>query len=151
MLLNNYLKLKEETLLPILLIIFSFLVRVPVVIFFGDATIENEWEPLLYNLINHKTLSFEKFDDFLLPNLLMAPLYSYYLYIFSFFDLEGESFILLILLSQVVLASISVAVFYKINKLFFSKKISFYSSLLFSLLPILVMWPNSLLHFNISK
>ena len=136
MLLNNYFKIKEKTLLPVLLILFSLLIRLPVVIFFGDVTIENEWEPLLYNLINHKTLSFEKFGDFLLPNLLMAPLYSYYLYIFSFFDLKGESFILLILLSQTVLASISVGFFYKINKFFFSQKISFYSSLLFSLFPI---------------
>ena len=136
MLLNKYLKLNEETSLLIFLIIFSFVVRVPVVLFFGDATVENEWEPLLYNLINHKTLSFEKFDDFLLPNLLMAPLYSYYLYVFSFFNLESESFILLILLSQTILASISVGVFYKINKIFFSKKISFYSSLVFSLFPI---------------
>ena len=136
MLLNKYLKLNEETSLLIFLIIFSFVVRVPVVLFFGDATVENEWEPLLYNLINHKTLSFEKFDDFLLPNLLMAPLYSYYLYVFSFFNLESESFILLILLSQTILASISVGVFYKINKIFFSKKIGFYSSLVFSLFPI---------------
>tara|TARA_B100001167_G_scaffold167837_1_gene117330 strand:- start:244 stop:1458 length:1215 start_codon:yes stop_codon:yes gene_type:complete len=136
MLLNNYLRLREETLLPVLLIIFSFLVRIPIIIIFGDPTIENEWEPLLYNLINHKTLSFEQFDSFLLPNLLMPPLYAYYLYIFSFFNLEDQNFILLILFSQIVLASISVGVFYKINKLFFSKKISFYSSLLFSLFPI---------------
>ena len=41
-----------------------------------------------------------------------------------------------ILLSQVLLSSISVAVFYKLNKIFFSQKISFYSSLLFSLFPL---------------
>ena len=35
MLLNNYLKLKQENLLLILLIIFSFLIRVPVIIFLG--------------------------------------------------------------------------------------------------------------------
>ena len=58
MLLDNYLKLKQETLLLILLIIFSFLVRIPIIIIFGDAAIENEWEPLLYNLVEHKTLSF---------------------------------------------------------------------------------------------
>ena len=121
MLLNNYLRLREETLLPVLLIIFSFLVRIPIIIIFGDPTIENEWEPLLYNLINHKTLSFEQFDSFLLPNLLLPPLYAYYLYIFSFFNLEDQNFILLILFSQIVLASISVSVFYKINKLFFLK------------------------------
>ena len=136
MFLNNYLKLKQETLLLILLIVFSFLVRIPIIIILGDATIENEWESLLYNLITHKTLSFEQFDSFLLPNLLMPPLYAYYLYIFSFFDLENQNFVLLILFSQTALAAISVGVFYKINKLFFSQKISFYSSLLFSLFPI---------------
>ena len=81
MLLNNYLKLKQETLLLILLIVFSFLVRIPIVIILGDTTIENEWESLLHNLVNHKALSFEQFDNFLLPNLLMPPLFAYYLYI----------------------------------------------------------------------
>ena len=58
------------------------------------------------------------------------------LYIFSFIGLEDQNYILLILSSQVLLASISVAVFYKINKIFFSKKMSFYSSLLFSVIPL---------------
>ena len=136
MLLNNYLKLKQETLLLILLFIFSFFVRIPIIIFLGDTSVENEWEFLLYNLVNHKTLSFEEFDGFLLPNLLMPPLYAYYLYILSFFNLENQNFILLILFSQVLLASISVLIFYKINKFFFSQKISFYSSMLFSLFPL---------------
>ena len=134
--LNNYLKLRQETLLLILLVLFSLLIRVPVILITGDTTIENEWDPLLYNLINHKLLSLQEFDNFLLPNLLMPPLYAYYLYAFSFFNLEVQDFILLILFSQIVLASISVGVFYKINKLFFSQRISFYSSLLFSLFPI---------------
>ena len=136
MLLNNYLKLKQETLLLILLFIFSFFVRIPIIIFLGDTSVENEWEFLLYNLVNHNTLSFEEFDGFLLPNLLMPPLYAYYLYILSFFNLENQNFILLILFSQVLLASISVLIFYKINKFFFSQKISFYSSMLFSLFPL---------------
>ena len=138
MLLNNYLKLKQETLLLILLFIFSFFVRIPIIIFLGDTSVENEWEFLLYNLVNHKTLSFEEFDGFLLPNLLMPPLYAYYLYILSFFNLENQNFILLILFSQVLLASISVLIFYKINKFFFSQKISFYSSMLFSLFPLYI-------------
>ena len=138
MLLNNYLKLKQETLLLILLFIFSFFVRIPIIIFLGDTSVENEWEFLLYNLVNHNTLSFEEFDGFLLPNLLMPPLYAYYLYILSFFNLENQNFILLILFSQVLLASISVLIFYKINKFFFSQKISFYSSMLFSLFPLYI-------------
>ena len=66
----------------------------------------------------------------------MPPLYAYYIYIFSFFGLESQNYVLLVLFSQVLLASISVAVFYKINTLFFSKKLSFYSSLLYSLFPL---------------
>ena len=85
MLLNNYLRLREKTLLPVLLIIFSFLVRIPIIIIFGDPTIENEWEPLLYNLVNHKTLSLQNFGEFLLPNLWLPPLYAYYLYLLSNF------------------------------------------------------------------
>ena len=42
----------------------------------------------------------------------------------------------MVLFSQILLASISVAVFYKLNRNFFSQKISFYSSLLFSIFPL---------------
>ena len=145
--LNNFLEFKKkETLVLILLFLFSFLVRIPVIIILGDTVIENEWNWLLYNLINHKVLSLGEyaavgqgtitFDGFLLPNLWMPPLYAYYLYVFSFFNLENQSFVLLILFSQILLASVSVGIFYKINSLFFSQKISFYSSLLFSIFPI---------------
>ena len=55
---NNFLELKKrETLLVILLFLFSFLARIPIIIIFGDSGIENEWSWLLYNLINHKVLS----------------------------------------------------------------------------------------------
>ena len=145
--LNNFLEFKKkETLVLILLFLFSFLARIPVIIILGDTVIENEWNWLLYNLINHKVLSLGEsavaapgtitFDGFLLPNLWMPPLYAYYLYVFSFFNLENQSFVLLILFSQILLASVSVSIFYKINKLFFSQKISFYSSFIFSIFPI---------------
>ena len=137
MLLDNFLKLsKQDTLLLIFLISFSFLVRIPIILILGDVTLENEWGRLLHNLINYKTLSLESFGSFLLPNLQMPPLYAYYLYVFSFFKLGDQNFIILILFSQILLASVSVVVFYKINKRFFSQKVSFYSSLLFSLFPI---------------
>ena len=125
--LNNFLEFKKrETLLLILLFLFSFFARIPIIIIFGDAGIENEWNWLLYNLINHKVLSLGEyaavgqgtitFDGFLLPNLWMPPLYAYYLYVFSFFNLENQNFVLLILFSQILLASVSVSIFYKTNK-----------------------------------
>ena len=137
MYLNDYQHLKnKETYLLIVLFLFSFLIRIPIIFIFGDTSIENEWGILVHNLIIHGQLVYERFDEFLLPNLWMPPLYAYYIYIFSFFGLESQNYVLLVLFSQVLLASISVAVFYKINTLFFSKKLSFYSSLLYSLFPL---------------
>ena len=131
MFLYNYLKFKnnKETLIIIVLFFFSLFARIPVILILGDVTLDNEWGTLLYNLINHNTLSLQKFDEFLLPNLWLPPLYAYYLYLLSFLNFENQDFVLLVLLSQVILASISVVIFYKLNKFFFSKKISTYSSL----------------------
>ena len=139
MYLNNYQYLKrKETFVVILLVLFSAAVRIPIILIFGDTNLENEWGILVNNLITHGTLALKNFDGFLLPNLWMPPLYAYYIYLFSFFNLENQNFILLILSSQILLASISVGIFYKINKLFFSEKISLFGSLLFSLFPLYV-------------
>jgi 4-amino-4-deoxy-L-arabinose transferase-like glycosyltransferase len=141
MFLNNYHHLKKKEIYAIILLVtFSFFARIPVIIIFGDTSLDNEWGVLVNNLIEHGTLAIDYLNrnllKYLLPNVLMPPLYAYYLYFFSIFNLEGQNYINLILLSQIILASISVIVFYKINKLFFSQKISFYSSLLFSLFPL---------------
>ena len=137
MYLNNYQYLeKKETFKIILLFLVSVAIRIPVILFFGDTYLENEWGILHYNLTEHGTLAIKNFDGYLLPNLWMPPLYAYYIYFFSFFKLEHQNFITLILFSQVLLASISVIIFYKINKLFFSNKISLFNALLFSLFPL---------------
>ena len=140
MFLNSYHQIKSKEIYVLtFLILFSAFIRIPVILIYGDSNLEHEWELLVNNLIEHGQLVYEIFDNgMLLPNLWMPPLYAYYLYCFSFFGLEDQNYIRLILLSQVLLASISVAVFYKINKLFFSKKISFYNSVLFSVFPIYV-------------
>ncbi len=140
MFLNSYHQIKSKEIYVLtFLILFSAFIRIPVILIYGDSNLEHEWELLVNNLIEHGQLVYEIFDNgMLLPNLWMPPLYAYYLYCFLFFGLEDQNYIRLILLSQVLLASISVAVFYKINKLFFSQKISFYNSVLFSIFPIYV-------------
>ena len=141
MYLNNYQYLKnKETVKLVLLILFSLLIRIPVILIFGDSSLEHEWAVLVNNLIINKTLAFyyldPALDKFLLPSIWMPPLYAYYLYFFSFFNLEQQQYIQLILSSQIFLSLLSVAIFYKINKLFFSQRISFFGSLLFSLFPL---------------
>ena len=133
---NKIFKNKKEILGLFFLILISILIRIPVIILIGDRSLEHEWDALVNNLINHGTLALISFDEFLLPSVFMPPLYSYYLYFLSLFNFTEQNYIQLVLSSQILLSSISVAIFYKINKLFFSSKISFYSSLLFSLFPL---------------
>tara|TARA_B100001123_G_C15204475_1_gene984695 strand:- start:70 stop:1308 length:1239 start_codon:yes stop_codon:yes gene_type:complete len=136
---NQYLK-NSETVTIVFLILLSIFIRIPAVLLFGDKTLEYEWEVLVSNLISHNILAFDynnpSFNKYLFPNLLMPPLYAYYLYFLSIFGFQEQNYIFLVLCSQIFLASISVAVFYKINKIFFSKKICFYSTILFSIFPL---------------
>ena len=138
MFLKNYHYLKKKKVLALIfLFLLSFISRIPVIFMYGDEGLDHEWKFLVYNLVEHSQLVYQTFDNgFLLPNLWMPPLYAYYLYLFTFLNLETQSFILLILISQILLASISIIFFYKINKFFFSEKISFLSSLIFSIFPL---------------
>tara|TARA_Y100000590_G_scaffold175838_1_gene200922 strand:- start:4287 stop:5531 length:1245 start_codon:yes stop_codon:yes gene_type:complete len=134
---NSYHHLKKkEIYLLTFIILFSVVIRIPVIFTYGDLRIENEWGYLYNNLVTHGQLVYENLDGFLLPNLWMPPLYAYYIYFFSFFTSEEATVTLLVLYSQIFLSSLSVVIFYKLNEFFFSKKISFYSALLFSIFPI---------------
>tara|TARA_Y100000590_G_scaffold18275_1_gene21800 strand:+ start:64263 stop:65504 length:1242 start_codon:yes stop_codon:yes gene_type:complete len=138
MFITNYHYLKnKEIYIIVFLFLFSFFSRIPVILLFGDTSLEYEWVFLVSNLIEHGKLVYQTLDNgFLLPNLWMPPLYAYYLYLFSFFNLENSHYILIILFSQSILASISIIFFYKINKIFFSKEISVLSSIIFSAFPL---------------
>ena len=151
MFLNKYnLTNNKEIYTLILLILFSIFIRIPIVAIYGDGGLHNEWNTLVRNLVEYKQLGwincqfayyttkvcFE--EGVLLPNLWMPPLYAYYLYFFKFLNLSEQNYILFILSSQIFIGAISVAVFYKINKIFFSNKLSLYSSLLFSIFPLYI-------------
>jgi len=132
------------------LILLALVVRLPAIFIFGDTELQFEWKFLVDNLIEYKQLAWKncEFDysgttlclekGFLLPNLWMPPLYAYYLYLFSFLSSSEQVYIQLVLLSQAAFATISIVLFYKLNKNFFSKNLSFFSSLLFSFFPLYV-------------
>ena len=137
MYLHNYQHSKyKETYLLIFLFLFSFLIRIPGIFIFGDTNLENEWRILVNNLTDHGTLSLTNFGDFFVPNLFMPPLYAFYLYFFKIFNFDNELYIQVVLFSQTILSSFSVVIFYIINRLFFSKKISIFGTLIFSVLPL---------------
>jgi len=131
----------KETYLLIFLFLFSFLIRIPSIFILGDSSLENEWEFLVKHLIDHGKLYsifpyLLGFGDFLVPNVFMPPLYAFYLYFFKVFGFTNEIYILTILFSQSILSSLSVVIFYIINKSFFSGKINILGTLIFSLFPI---------------
>ena len=147
---NNYQNLKnKEAYLLIFLFLFSFLIRIPSIFIFGDTSLENEWKLLvnylteyrklysiLPSLINSTSLPPLTFDDFFVANVFMPPLYAFYLYFFKLINFTKEIYILIILFSQSILSSLSVVIFYIINKNFFSSKISLLGALIFLLFPI---------------
>ena len=54
MYLNNYqLPIKKETLTLIFLFLFSVLIRIPIILIYGDTSLENEWEVIVKNLKIH--------------------------------------------------------------------------------------------------
>ena len=73
MFLHNCHQIKNKDIYVILfLILFSIVVRLPVVLMFGDTNIENEWGNLYENLVIHGKLIYEDFGEVLLPNLWMG-------------------------------------------------------------------------------
>ena len=137
MYLNNYQLLKnKETNLLIFLFLFSFFIRIPAIFVLGDINLENEWFFLANNLFNQGKLSMINFGDFFVPNLFMPPLYVYYLYFFKIFNLDNDTYIQLVLFSQIILSSFSIIIFYFISKFFFTKNISLFGALIFSIFPL---------------
>ncbi len=132
------------------LIFLTLIVRLPAIFVFGDTDLQFEWKFLVENLIEHKQLAWKNCEfDYsgtklclekgeLLPNLWMPPLYAYYLYAFSFLGSSEQGYIQLVLLSQAVFATVSIVLFYKLNKIFFSKNLSFFSSIILSFFPLYV-------------
>ena len=131
----QYLKSKE-TILLFFLFLFSFLIRVPAIYIFGDTNLENEWGIIVNNLSNHGKFSQVNFGDFFVPNLQMPPLYAFYLFFFKIFNFTEAIYIKSVLFSQIIISSFSVIIFYLINKIFFSKRISILGTIIFSLFPI---------------
>ena len=134
MFLNKYHHLKNKEInILIFLFLFSILIRIPAIVMFGDQSLENEWKDIVNNLIAGKGFLYRGE-----PNLFMPPLYAYYLYFFSLFNFEDQNYVKLILSSQILLSSIVVVLFYKLNQEFFSKKISLYSSILLTIFPLYI-------------
>ncbi len=129
--------IKTEHQFIIALIIFSFLTRLITIYYIRDFHFDNEWGVLLNNLINHNGYSFHNFNGEFIPSAYMPPLYPFFLYLIKIItSFENSNLLFLIYFIQIMFSTISVYLFYLLNKNFFSKKISGINSFFFSIFPI---------------
>ena len=119
-----------------LLLIFSLLVRVIAVFYFGDEKIEYEWSILVNNLYEHGVLAFYSFKDELIPSVYMPPLYVFFIFLLKLITPENVEFTKMVLITQTILSTFSIFIFYKLNNFFFSKNWSLFNSFLFSIFPL---------------
>jgi 4-amino-4-deoxy-L-arabinose transferase-like glycosyltransferase len=106
---------------------------------YGDTELDYEWKTIFYNLKNHGIFAYRSFHGELIPTVYMPPLYAYFIFCIDlFFVYEDSHLVTSILITQIFISTISILLFYKINLIFFSKKISLFSSLIFCFFPLYV-------------
>ena len=139
---NQIIKNKKNFI--IYLIGFSFLIRLIVLYFLNNDEIDhtyyfgiaNEWGVLLNNLIQHNTFARCGSGDSVVPSLMLPPLYAYFLYFIKILTPEKINFLHTVIFIQIIISTISIFIFYKLNKQFFLEKTSLINTIIFSLLPL---------------
>ena len=118
------------------LIILTFVIRVVAAYYFGDAGLEQEWLVLFKNLYNHGVLSLRSFDGNLIPSVFMPPLYVFFILFLKIISPENVELVTAVLIAQIILSTITIFIFYKLNNFFFSRNWSIFSSFLLSIFPL---------------
>ena len=114
----------------------SIILRLIFLSTYGDFSLENEWGTLYKNLKIHGVLAFRSFEGNLIPSVYMPPLYAYFIFFIDYLKPNKFDLVNSILVIQILLSSISIYYFNKINLMMFNKKISIISSYFFSLFPL---------------
>ena len=95
-----------------------------------------EWNIIYQNLTNYGEFSYHELYGTRVPTVYMPPLYPYFLYSFSFLGFDQFVTTKLILVSQCILSSISLIIFFKILKSFFDEQKSYIISILYFVFPL---------------
>ena len=111
----------------------SIILRLIFLSTYGDFSLENEWGTLYKNLKIHGVLAFRSFEGNLIPSVYMPPLYAYFIFFIDYLKPNKFDLVNSILVIQILLSSISIYYFNKINLMMFNKKISIISSYFFSI------------------
>ncbi len=118
------------------LLFISTLIKIIFSYYFGDDLIEKEWGIINDNLINFGEFSYYLINGERIPTIYMPPLYSYFLYLFSFLELSEFVTVKIILFIQCIISSISIMIFFSLLKIYFSDRNAYLISILYLFYPL---------------
>ena len=119
-----------------ILILISTFIKILFSYYYGDNSIDMEWSVINNNLINYGSYSYYVIEGERIPTVYMPPLYTYFLYSFSFLGLDNFLTVKLILLIQCIISSFSIIIFFKLLSKFFNQHISRIVSLIYLFFPL---------------
>lgn len=105
-------------------------------LFFGDKFIDHEWGTIVDNYLNKGVFGFFTLNGEVTPNLYMPPLYAFFLIILKFLIKDLNLFLVVVYFIQSLMAIYSSYFFYKLLKIFFTEKVSFFCLLIFLSFPL---------------
>ena len=127
--------INKKYLFPFLLLFASLISRVIAVIYFGDVELDYEWGVIVSNLYNNEVFGFRTIDGTIVPNIFMPPFYPIFIYLIKSITNGNSYYLEIVIYLQVLLSVFAVYFFYKALLYFFSKKLAYSSSFIFSLFP----------------
>ena len=116
-----------------LLIGLSFVIRLVTIYFYHDKWLDQEWEVLVNNLIKYKAYTYYGPP---IPHVILPPLYPFFLYFLNIFVFAEVNLLSITIFVQIILSTISIYIFYKINQKIFSNVSSLISACIFSFFPL---------------
>ncbi len=119
-----------------IIFLIAILTRVFALYFYRDIEVANEWGIILLNLEQYKILSVHSIQGVPVPNIFMPPLYPLFLYAVKIVFTNTEIFLWVIQFIQILFALISIYLTHKILLEFFSEKLSFIGTLIFTIFPL---------------
>jgi hypothetical protein len=129
---GNILTLKNFIYFNLLLTLVKFIYSLN----YGDKLFDMEWKILYENLVHNFSLSYYKINGVSIPSVYMPPLYAYFLYLFSFFNLPEIFTVQIVLFAQCIMSGISGYVLFRILNNFFAEKYSYLVAIAYILYPL---------------
>ena len=118
------------------LIFASFFSRAIVVYFFGDTSLDYEWGVIISNMEKSHIFGYRIVDGVVVPNIFMPPLYPFFLYFIKILTNNSNYLVQIVLYLQILFSLYYILIFFKLSLKFFPSKLSYISTLVFSLIPI---------------